>query len=270
MGLKIFIALMICSFWARAQPSPNSVSYMIANQSVVIGQQTVVIPSTRNIGQNSHQLFLYTGDITTGSCATAGYFLGTLYLQGSTDNSVFINIGTALGPSATSADTNTSPVVLFASGVYPYLRVVYENSVYTGCTVTIWYTGSTSPNAFTGTPATNNDGFFFAPISINTSGDNVVFDCLGAGFGQIDTLYALYLYNPTTANTINVGYGTSTSFVSLLKLTSFQEYAQFNAWSTNTGKPYWIGYGLSAALSNFNIKLTNSTEVDGWAIYRCE
>jgi hypothetical protein len=218
-------------------------------------------------------VFAYTGDITSSSCyngTSALGFSGTIILQGSIDNVKWSQIST-VGTNPTNANTNTTPIIAFGIGLYPYLRVLYSNASNATCNLTIWYTGSISPNAYSGSPRVVNDNFQTAYIHFSSSGDNIVASCSTTLNTPNIVLYGLYLYNPAAANTLNIGTGVSTGFVTWLTLTSFQQYAQLSAMPV-TGKPYFVSYsGVSGnPFAELNIKLTNSSEVDGFAVYRCE
>ena len=158
------------------------------------------------------------------------------------------------------------------TGVYPYLRVAWANTDPTDCSFTLWYTGSISPTAYSGTLRVAGDGFLTATIKTAASGDNNIASCNTGGLStNTFVLYGIYLYNPAAANTITFGLGLSTNYIPMLTLTSFQQYAQVGPTAV-TGKPYFVGYStvFPATSSIFNLKLTNATEIDGFVVYRCE
>src|SRR5580698_10454064 len=109
---KIIVAVLL-SAPLFAQPSPNSVSQQVLSNST-IATTSMVIGSQYNIGQNSHQLYLYTTDAAGGS-GCAG-FNGVASLGGSIDGTVYKQISTSLYQPL-SLSTDAQPYVAFAAGV---------------------------------------------------------------------------------------------------------------------------------------------------------
>ena len=287
---KIIIGLMV-SVGLFAQASPNSVAQLIALNDVSTTQQVIGIKAANNIGQNSHQVYVYSSDITASSCSSNGSWSGNVALQGSTDGSTWLQVGTNIsnflsGDGSQFVQTNSRPLVAFASGIYPYLRVVYKNTNATNCQTTIWYTGSISPQAYTANLRAVNDNFIYTPFKVALMGDNDVLtssnECNGVTTasnsfaGGILTVYGLYLYNPAAANTVILKFGGGTNTSGLapwLTLTSFQQYAQFNGMPLSK-IPYYVAYGISKLVNATGqtviLNLANATEIDGYVVYRCE
>src|ERR1035438_1489741 len=205
--MKKLLLGLISVAWCWAQSSPNSISQIITSASIASGG-TVLIKSINNIGQNSHQLYAYTSEVAGTGCATGGYFAGQVYLQGSIDNVKWIQIGLPI-TNPLSFDTNDTPIVAFGIGLYPYLRVQFTNSSNSICKLTIWYTSSISPQAYSGSPRTLNDTFQFpnsGAILANTIGDTAIANasCTGASTGQTLVVYEVYIYNAGGVNTIKI------------------------------------------------------------------
>jgi hypothetical protein len=287
--MKILLIALTLSIPLLAQPGNNTVSHIVLNASN-LNTGVITLPASINIGQNSHQIYAYTADNgSAGACAgsTPAYFSGQIRLFGSVDNVNWIQISNVIDnitPTGANlivpTNTNTTPLVAFATGVFPYLQVQFANTSWATCLLTVWYTGSTSPQAYTGSPRTISDRFIYNPIHITAPGTGSTYNlitnqCLygtvaGESYSGTLAVYSLWLYNPAAANTITVGVGTTgPTFQPLLTLTSFQQYAQFSAWP-NAGKPYFIGYSPSTTGNALTLITSANTEVDGYVVFRCE
>ena len=266
--ITCILVLLAAAPAARGQGSPNSVAQSIATSSTAATGSVMITPQN-NIGQNSHQIFLYTANAAGGTCAP-GLFVGPVNIDGSIDNVTFKQISTDIAQPI-FLDTNIQPYVGFAVGVYPYLRIRWTNNAPTQCALSIWYTASVSPQAYSGTPRVVNDQFAFLPFNFSTTGDNIVATgCPGvtANGSGILALYGLYVYNQSAGQNIIVKLGTPGAYSNFIQIPAAPAALQYN--HPNTGKPLFVAYLTTVGFSNVLINLTAATPVTGYIIYRCE
>ncbi len=127
----------------------QSVTRQVWNARTPTNGQSTALP---NIGQSQHTVRVQYAD-AGGSCAI-GAGLVNLYLEASTDGGV-----NWFPISPRSLLLNNLSGVLVANGVYPSLRINSQSSLF-NCSISAWYSGSTSALAYSQLPLASTLGYF--------------------------------------------------------------------------------------------------------------
>jgi hypothetical protein len=192
------LALLVICFKLQGQPLALTEYAPILTGATIYPLGITNVPAQYNVGQSSHAISL------SMNCATLGT-VPYIVLQGSYDNSNWLNIGVPLVGLTTVAGTqNQFTGTTTGYGAFPYLRVnnLRAISVGSGCTsINVTYFGS---NATTPGPTHSlspyQDGVLpFYANNASFASASQLFSTLG--IGSRFQLYGLTIHNTTTVST---------------------------------------------------------------------
>lgn len=135
--LKLAAACLL--LWTIPLPAQQHTVYQKVFSAITTNQASNPVA---NIGQIYHQITVRFGNQTGKTCVPAAN-VQDIGLEQSSDDVTYFRFGPRVG--TPFSVTTTSYTALSAQGAWPYVRVNARSFDTTNCSVTVTYTGSTSP-----------------------------------------------------------------------------------------------------------------------------